>query len=339
MRLLRLAAINAAVLLLLLLVALGAAEAYLRFTVPESSSESIFQYTLETKRYKLMRPDAEIVAWGKPLRTNRLGFRDNDSDIPPKQPGEFRIVVIGDSFTVSAGVEYERIYTTLLESMLQQRYPGVKVINLAVAGYNVLQYELVLHEVALALGPDLVLVSVFPTNDFSNETLEANYRRARGEPEPPKPAFPRSLHVWQAWLGRVEAKVASLFQGEVRPAKGDSGWADNIAALGRIAEAARERKLPLLVATLPHTWNFTSQRPMHDRVQRYCAEHAIPCFNALEAFIAARVKEAALRLNPLDSHPNEAYNLIAARALAGRLEQGLVHPARAADASQVSQAR
>lgn len=337
MKALRLLAIQLAVLAGLLVLVLGGLEAYLRLTVPASSSESIFEYTLQTGRYKVMRRNAEVVAWGKPLRTNALGFRDRQFEVPAKRPGELRVVVLGDSFTVSAGVDYEDIYTTRLERMLRERRPGLKVMNLAVSGYNIVQYELVLKEVALALQPDLVVVAVFPANDFSNETLEGNARRARGEPEPAPPGLPRSLYVYRAWGSKIEAKVRSAFAKETQTQKErDAGWEDNIGALARIAETTKARKIPLLVTALPHTWNFRSEAALHDKVYRFCAERDIPTFDMLRAFMASGVKESALRLNPLDSHPNETYNRVAARALAGRLEQALVLPAQPPEASRVS---
>ena len=90
------------------------------------------------------------------------------------------------------------------------------------------------------IAADLLLVAVFPTNDFSNETLEANRRRAHGEPEPPAAGFPRELYVWQAWLGRVEAKLQRLFTKESPAGEGD-GWKDNIEALGRIGDPVARR--------------------------------------------------------------------------------------------------
>jgi len=173
--------ISTSIFFVLLLVMLGGVELWLRLSIPASSGDSIFEYTLESKRYKVMKRNAEIVTWGSKLQTNNLGFRDEHSVVPPKQSDEFRIIVLGDSFTVSAGVDFQDIFTSQLEKSLQQQYPHVQVINLAVGGYNILQYALVLEEVGLALQPDLVLVAVFPYNDLNNDTYAANYRQAMGE--------------------------------------------------------------------------------------------------------------------------------------------------------------
>src|SRR4051812_23486769 len=92
----RVLAINAAVCAVAAAIILGGAELWLRLTVPSSSEESIFEYTQETPRYKLMKRNARFVVWGKEFRTNDLGFRDDAATVPAKQPGEFRIIVLGD---------------------------------------------------------------------------------------------------------------------------------------------------------------------------------------------------------------------------------------------------
>jgi hypothetical protein len=310
----RVVTINLAVLLSLVVLFLGGLEAYLRLTVPASSSETIYEYTLGTKRYKLMKANAAVTAWGKELRTNALGFRDGP--VGPKLPGEYRIIVLGDSFTVSAGVDFDQIYTRRLEKLT-----GARVVNLAVGGYNIVQYALVLQEVGLHLEPDMVLVAVFPDNDFSNDTYESNLHVASGRTSAePRPAWYESLYVHRAYGTRVENKLSSMMG--TKPAGAPSaGWQDNLAALKAIAAIARERKLALEVVLLPHTWNFERQRPLFDKVQNECAVLGLECHSLLDAFVKSGVKESTLRLNPLDAHPNERYNAIVAEALASMIER------------------
>jgi hypothetical protein len=313
-RLLALGAVNLLVLALLGLAALGGLEGYLRLTVPPSSHESIYQYTLATPRYKVMKPNASVTAWGSELRTNALGFRDEP--VPPKRPGEFRIVVLGDSFTVSAGVDYPAIWTSLLRERL-----GVRVVNLAVGGYNVVQYALVLKEVGLALQPDMVLVALYPDNDFSMDNYEANRRVARGEqPERPELAWYESAYVYRAYLAGVHARLRSRGTPEAAAAAGADreGWERNVAALVEIAQTARRGKLELAVVLLPRTWDLEGQRALFERVEGACREHGLRCWNLLQP-ILARAGGEKLRLNALDAHPNARYNALVAEELALRL--------------------
>jgi len=304
-------AINLVVVAALLLVPLMIIEIYLRATVPASSGGSLYEYTLDTKRYKVMKASTAVSAWGEELRTNELGFRDRA--VAPKQPGELRVVVLGDSFTVSAGVEREAIFTSLLE----KSRTSVRVINLAVGGYNIVQYALVLQEVGLALQPDLVLVALFPDNDFSNDTYEANYRVASGQASAePARAWYESLYIHRAYGTRLQTKVNALLPKKSAPSRPNTGWEDNVAALKSIAALTRDRGIALEVVLLPHTWNFERQRPLFARVHKECAGLGLACRDLLEPLIAHGVDESSLRLNALDAHPNERYNALVAEELA-----------------------
>jgi hypothetical protein len=312
----KLVAINLLVVAALLVVPSMILEIYLRATVPASSGGSLYEYTLDTRRYKLMRANTAVTAFGKELRTNELGFRDRA--IAPKQPGEFRIAVLGDSFTVSAGVEQEAIFTSLLEKRLER----TRIINLAVGGYNIVQYALVLQEVGLALQPDLVLVALFPDNDFTNETYDANRLVASGQAgAEPAQAWYESLYIHRAYGTRLQTKLNALFGTKNPSSQKAGGWEQNTAALKAIAVMAREHGIALEVVLLPHTWNFEKQRPLFARVQNECAALGLACRDLLERFIARGVAEASLRLNALDAHPNERYNAVVAEELADLLSR------------------
>src|SRR4051794_36263350 len=203
-----------------------------------------------------MKPLADVRIFGAHVRTNDLGFRDNHPHIPAKRPGEFRIVVLGDSITLGPGVEYEHLYTSLLGSRLARSHPEVKVINLAVEGYNIIQYQAVLEEVGLDLKPDLVLVSMFPVNDFELDDYEHHRQLAAGA-EVHLPWY-LSLYVYRAYLHRIPDLAHKVVQrARPRPASGpDRGWEENVAALKQIREITLSYKLPLAVALLPHTKGF-----------------------------------------------------------------------------------
>ncbi len=322
--LLRTGAINLAILALLALAALAGAEIYLRLTVPASSGDSIFQYTLETRRYKVMKPNASVVAWGRELRTNELGFRDDAPVLPPKQKGEFRIIVLGDSMTVSAGVDFGDIFTTLLEKRLRRSHPEVRVINLAVGGYNMVQYALVLEEVGLGLEPDLILIGLSADNDFALDTYELNRRVASGQEPPSALAWHESLYVYRAFLGRIVARIERMLDKGQRPGQApDAAWERNVAALRSILQAARARGVPVMAAVLPQNWNWQRQRPLFAQIEAICRAHDLRCVNLLERFITRGIPESSLRLNAVDAHPNEKYNAVVAEELAPHLSAAL----------------
>jgi hypothetical protein len=298
----------------LAVVALAGLEAYLRFTIPPMREGTLFQYTLEGKRYKVMKAHAHMRVYGTPVRTNALGFRG--PEVAPKRPGEFRIVVLGDSFTFGPGVAEEEIFTSLLQARLARTHPQAKVINLAVEGYNVLQYAAVLEEVGLGLDPDLVLVALFPVNDFEMDTYRNNRNVAEGHPPPPH--WQESLYVYRAYLHRVESvahKIASRILPAAPAKRPDEGWESNLAALKRIATVAEQRKIRMAVALLPHTKGFETQRAIFTRVDDYCAAEALRCLDLLAVFRAKGVRDGALVLNAVDAHGNGEYHRLVAELM------------------------
>ena len=323
--LLQLAMVNAIVLAVLLLVVLGAAEAYLRFSIPSSSGGSIFESTLATKRYKVMKRNYRIIAYGSEFRTNDLGFRDNRRTIPPKAPGAYRIIVLGDSFTAAMGTDFERIYTSLLQDQLRKTSPDVEVLNLAVGGYNPIQEELVLKEVGFSLQPDLVVAAMFPANDLFNDTYKANYDEAMGRVVPVSRPWYANLYIYQAFLRRVEIRIRGMLaKPAVQPAVSDGSAEreaeENLTALERTVDAATNAGLGVVVVLLPNTEQFDAQRSQFAPFVERCEAHHWDCLNLLDSFIASGEKPSALRLNVLDHHLNERYNALAAFAIAAHLK-------------------
>jgi lysophospholipase L1-like esterase len=100
--------------------------------------------------------------------------------------GEFRVVVLGDSYTVGGQVPYEQTFPAVLEQDLRQAgYANVRVINAGVGGYTTFNERGLLAEDLAWLQPDLVVVAAFLGNDVSENVLATavGYRMA---PEHPK---------------------------------------------------------------------------------------------------------------------------------------------------------
>jgi len=300
---------------------LAGAEAWLRSSIPPMRDGQLFEYRPDSKRLKVMKPGTHMKIYDVEVQTNDLGFRDNHAVVPPKAPGEFRIIVLGDSFTFGPGIDYSHIYTSLLQERLQRGHPQVTVINLAVEGYNIIQYAAVLEEVGLSLKPDAVLLSLFPVNDFELDTYAMNYQVATGHP-PASPWY-ESLYVYRAYLGHAAQVALKVLHKVVPSATADGqdyGWEKNIAALREIVATAQAKRLPLAIALLPHTKGFKTQATIFGRINAYCHQSALPCVDLLEPLRVSGARDGAWVLNAIDSHPNLEYNRFIAAELAPRLE-------------------
>jgi len=101
------------------------------------------------------------------VMTNSAGFHDREHTIS-KPEGVYRIVVVGDSFIEALSSPIESGFSWQLEKLLQHDLGDkrVEVINLAVGGSGPAQYLRRLEVKGIAYRPDLVIMSVFPDNDF-----------------------------------------------------------------------------------------------------------------------------------------------------------------------------
>ncbi|NEN90401.1 MAG: SGNH/GDSL hydrolase family protein [Okeania sp. SIO3H1] len=119
---------------------------------------------------------------GKPLSTdydfqlNSRGFKDVEFS-KQKAEGTYRILGIGDSFAYG-GIPYKHNFLTLLESKLNQdsRQP-IELINMGIIAIGPKDYLSLLVNEGLELNPDMVLLSFYVGNDFSDNYKSQQDRR------------------------------------------------------------------------------------------------------------------------------------------------------------------
>jgi len=135
-----------------------------------------------------------------PARANSQGNRDAEVAVP-KPPDVFRILLIGDSFTVGANVQEAEAFGQVLERLLNESAgPKIEVVNTGVGGWSPFQYAQFLKNYGAQYEPDLVLVGLFVGNDvyldqFSVEqTLTAVMGRRVSRAAAAKPGI--GLRVW-----------------------------------------------------------------------------------------------------------------------------------------------
>ncbi len=162
-----------------------------------------------------MRPDTCVhlrsAEYDQVLRTNSRGFVG--PEVPsPKPAGEFRIVVLGDSYTAGGQVPYEQNYTAVLERELHSAgYTNVRVINAGVGGCGTFCQAGILRENVGWMRPDLVVVAVFVGNNVNENVLavDGGYRDA---PEHPKgvtwaPRAGQLLDESRGWFPRNDPSL------------------------------------------------------------------------------------------------------------------------------------
>ncbi|MFB0534945.1 MAG: SGNH/GDSL hydrolase family protein [Anaerolineae bacterium] len=113
------------------------------------------------------------------VKINSKGLRDDEVSYQ-KPPEEYRVLALGDSFTVELEVEKEQVWTEILEELLSTE-GAAQVINAGTRGYGSDQEYLFLREEGLKYSPDLVLVAFF-VNDVLSNRLDHQEGRKYAKP-------------------------------------------------------------------------------------------------------------------------------------------------------------
>ena len=87
-----------------------------------------------------------------------------------KKPGEFRVLIVGDSVAFGLGVEEDAIFPSQLDRILRLRHPqrAILVMNAAVASYNT-RTELESLKHLWHLEPDIIVLQYLVDNDSDLE--------------------------------------------------------------------------------------------------------------------------------------------------------------------------
>lgn len=107
---------------------------------------------------------------------NSRGIRGPESLGYAKPEGTYRVLLLGDSFMEAVQVNNNETLGEQLRSLLQSQLDRpVEVVNAGVSGFGTDQELLWLREEGVKYAPDLVLLAVYPHNDFMNnaEVLES----------------------------------------------------------------------------------------------------------------------------------------------------------------------
>lgn len=164
-------------------------------------------------------------------KLNSKGLRSTDYGYD-KPANTYRILFLGDSFTEGYDVEFESLFTTIIENQLNKYYKDairIEVINAGTGGYSNDQEYLFYRLEGYKYSPDLVIMMIYPTNDvyYNAQNKYGNYSKPKFEiqndtliltnmplPEPPssesfKDLF-RGLAIYQFILNNVLSKMPNV---------------------------------------------------------------------------------------------------------------------------------
>jgi len=130
------------------------------------------------------------------LTVSDEGLRDRHYG--KKDESAYRILCVGDSFTMGRGVNLDETFSKVLERTLASRNLSkrVDVVNGGTGGYGIWQELILLEDKGLVLEPDLVILQVQPASDVHNALAQFDKVLRSYEPfYPTDTAWCRSEHT------------------------------------------------------------------------------------------------------------------------------------------------
>ena len=255
--------------------------------------------------------------WGIPFKTNRHGFRGEEDFDQRPEPGEVRILSLGDSIGFGLGIPATKHYGKVLERALndQDERLRIHVINAAGQGFSPSGYCVYLRREGLRFEPSLVIAEIELCNDVSDEAFLYWGRyvvgwdgNLLGTCSLGPYAFEKT-YTYTVLLRRVlnllyridptepfhsTAGVTYYLLGFERylldQDRIEAGWNRLFGAIQGIHEILSERDIPFLLLVLPSRFVFEKHAPLHSRfarglVQRtldWAESHKIPHLDCTE---------------------------------------------------------
>lgn len=103
------------------------------------------------------------------VRTNSQGFRTHE--FFPKLPGQYRILVLGDSFMFGRLASENETTPRVLESLLKKKISGnIEVLSFGIPSYSGVRYAMIARLYFEFLKPDMVIVAV-DQSDLEEDVL------------------------------------------------------------------------------------------------------------------------------------------------------------------------
>jgi cytidyltransferase-like protein len=106
--------------------------------------------------------------------SNKFGLRSPEIELV-KPDSTYRILAIGDSWTLGYGVENHEAWPQVLQQVLEGKSElNIEVVNAGLSGSGPKRYAETLDETIELFSPDLVLVGVLQVNDLTDILLNEN---------------------------------------------------------------------------------------------------------------------------------------------------------------------
>ncbi len=262
---------------------------------------------------------------------NSEGFRDYDFNVS-KNPGTFRIAVLGDSFTYGWGINnvndtYPKVLEMKLNSIGTKRY---EVLNLGIPGYNTPEELDTLKKKVAAYNPDLIILG-YVLNDFidADKNVTVKYLQL------PYVGFWLRNVLYSYYF--IETRANKLIENLgykqnyedslVTRYSSEKDIAYNSGLFREFSDETRKKNLSTVIVLFPMIYNFEDYpfEKANEFVRNISDTYGFEMVDLLDAYKA--YPENELVINKYDSHPNELAQRIAADQIyASLVSNRLIYP-------------
>ena len=234
------------------------------------------------------------------MRTNSLGMR-RDTEVQNTSP-DLRVLVVGDSHVDGICNNSENL-CAVAETSLQQAHPGrnIEVLNCARGGHSMWNYLGVIEKHA-ELAPDIVIVTTFAGNDFTDVLMLGHIfkgSKSKGLSTEGKERREEVIALRPHILGQG---YGSLLLFKERPGELSFSLETTARLLEQIKRTCQENGAELLLMYLPSPLSFEreglAQEELESRATLGLTEEDL----ALPRFLSERFQEisAALGIPTID---------------------------------------
>jgi hypothetical protein len=131
-------------------------------------------------------------------------WQARDREYGPKQPAEWRLLFVGDSFSENQALEVGEIYPNVLEANLASSHPTstYSIVNAGMAGWDLWVYRAYLEEMLPQIQPDVVVIAMGAATDMVRDYQSPPRQKFvlwAGLPIPAKASL-LSRTAWAAWF-------------------------------------------------------------------------------------------------------------------------------------------
>jgi len=279
---------------------------------------------------------------GAPFTTNAQGLRATEDYLPQAPPGRYRVVLLGDSFTMGYGVGDDATYP----AQMQAACPALQTLNMGQGGYGVDQAYLWYRRDGEALNADLLVFAVIAPDFFrmiddhfigyAKPVLRARDGRLIIENVPVPEVwaarrFTRPLQTFAASLATTRIVQWVLGKRSGPPGGGFYGHVPDevLAAAGLafddLAQRAQASGKAFVLVYLPTGMDLAHDGPTREAnwMAAYARRTGVTFFNLMDEFSVLPASEAGRLFRPVDAHYTERGNRLVADLLLRRLAAGV----------------